>query len=84
MYSKRSNGVEEAKNMLGAILPLIIWLALIIAIIYIIVKAVKTSTARRDRYLEQIQMQLVHLQHEVERLRELVEGKGSEDESEEE
>ena len=59
-------------NSIVMILPLIIWLALIIGIVYIIVKAVKTSTSRRDQYLEQIQMQLVHLQHEVESLRDIV------------
>ena len=59
-------------NAFLTLLPLLIWLALIIGIVYIIVKAVKNSTSRRDQYLEQIQMQLVHLQHEVESLRDIV------------
>ena len=70
-------------NSIAMILPLIIWLALIIGIVYIIVKAVKTSTARRDQYLEQIQMQLVHLQHEVESLRDIVDRRESNDSGEE-
>ena len=70
-------------NMFLTLLPLLIWLALIIAIIYIIIKAIKTSTSRRDQYLEQIQMQLVHLQHEVETLRAIVEKKESQDSGEE-
>ena len=61
------------------ILPLLIRIAIIVGIVYIIVKAVKTSTARRDQYLEQIQMQLVHLQHEVENLRDIVDKKESDD-----
>lgn len=65
-------------KMIATLLPLLLIIALyatvIGGIIYIIVKAVKKSTSRRDQYLEQIQMQLVHLQHEVERLREIVEG----------
>ena len=70
-------------NSIVMILPLIIWLALIIGIVYIIVKAVKTSTSRRDQYLEQIQMQLVHLQHEVESLRDIVDKWESNDSSKE-
>ena len=70
-------------NSIAMILPLLIWLALIIGIVYIIVKAVKNSTARRDRYLEQIQMQLVHLQHEVESLRDIVDKRESNDSGEE-
>ena len=70
-------------NSIAMILPLIIWLALIIGIVYIIVKAVKTSTSRRDQYLEQIQMQLVHLQHEVESLRDIVDKWESNDSSKE-
>jgi len=65
-------------KMIATLLPLLLIIALYAAVIggivYIIVKAVKKSTSRRDQYLEQIQMQLVHLQHEVERLREIVEG----------
>ena len=70
-------------NSIAMILPLLIWLALIIGIVYIIVKAVKNSTARRDRYLEQIQMQLVHLQHEVESLRDIVDKRELNDSGEE-
>lgn len=65
-------------KMIATLLPLLLIIALYAAVIggivYIIVKAVKKGTSRRDQYLEQIQMQLVHLQHEVERLREIVEG----------
>lgn len=70
-------------NMLATLLPLLLIIALYAAVIggivYIIVKAVKKSTSRRDQYLEQIQMQLIHLQHEVERLRETVEGGNKDD-----
>ena len=70
-------------NAFLTLLPLLIWLALIIGIVYIIVKAVKNSTSRRDQYLEQIQMQLVHLQHEVESLRNIVDKMESDDSGEE-
>jgi len=62
----------------AALLPLLIWLALIIIVIYFIIKFVKTSTERRDQAHEQIQMQLAHLQHEVDRLREMLEEKENE------
>ena len=70
-------------NMFLTLLPLLIWLALIIGIIYIIIKAIKTSTSRRDQYLEQIQMQLVHLQPEVETLKNIIEKKEFENSGEE-
>lgn len=60
----------------AVLLPLLIWLALIITVVYFIVRFVKITTERRDQAHEQIQMQLAHLQHEVERLREMIEEGG--------
>ena len=65
-------------GMFTALIPILVWLALVITVIYFIVKFVKTSTERRDQAHEQIQMQLAHLQHEVDRLREILEEKESE------
>ena len=65
-------------GMFTALIPILVWLALVITVIYFIVKFVKTSTERRDQAHEQIQMQLAHLQQEVDRLREILEEKESE------
>lgn len=65
-------------GMFATLIPILVWLALVIIVIYFIVKFVKTSTERRDQAHEQIQMQLAHLQHEVDRLRELLEEKEAE------
>lgn len=64
----------------AVLLPLLIWLALIITVVYFIVRFVKITTERRDQAHEQIQMQLAHLQYEVERLREMIEEGGDKNE----